>query len=348
MADFPGLILTSAGRNLQAKAQIGQALQFLRVALGAGAEPADPEGLSGLVDERVSLGIQSLENIGDGTSRVRVFLTNAGLSEGFFIRELGLFARDPDTSAEHLYAYTNAANSPDFLPAEGGATVVEQTFDLITVIGQAQNVTAVIDELLTLATKEDLAGLATHGDLATRALSSRRISAGAGLTGGGDLTSDRTISLDYAGLTAVSAAGINISEDTLMIWDASASALRSVNMDVLTEKILASTRFSIAQTAGRRWIHKTGAYTAAPGDQITADMTGGAWTLTLPAGASAGDCVTVAVVAGDPSVSPLTLAATGAATISGVAGTSATATLETAHAPLTLIFDGTTKWRIVG
>ncbi|MFV1599307.1 MULTISPECIES: phage tail protein [Phaeobacter] len=159
MANFSGTVTTAAGDNLQAKAQIGQPLEFTRVALGDGAEPAEIKPLNALVNERLSLGIQSMEVLGDGTSRIRAFVTNQGLADGFYIRELGVFARDPATGDEQLYGYTHAADTPDFMPAEGGATVIEQTFDLITVIGQAQNVTAQINELLTLATKQDLDAL---------------------------------------------------------------------------------------------------------------------------------------------------------------------------------------------
>ncbi|SDG19249.1 phage tail protein [Sulfitobacter delicatus] len=156
MADFPGMILTAAGRQLQAKAQIGQALTFTRVALGSGATPAQPEALTAMVDEEKSLSIQSFEVLGDGTSKMRVILTNQGVTEGFFVTEIGVFARDPDTLQEHLYSYSNSGAQSDFLPAEGGATVVEQIFDLITVVGTVQNVTALIDDFITIATKADV------------------------------------------------------------------------------------------------------------------------------------------------------------------------------------------------
>jgi len=156
MANFPGLILTADGRNLQAKAQIGQPLQFLRVALGDGADPDNPESLSALVNERQSLSIQSFELLGDGTSKLRAIMTNQGVEVGFFVREIGVYARDPDTQQELLYSYSNSAEQSDFLPAEGGATLVEQIFDLVTVIGSAQNVTAVIDDYITIATKADI------------------------------------------------------------------------------------------------------------------------------------------------------------------------------------------------
>lgn len=159
MADFPGMITTAVGDRLQALAQIGTALQFTRVALGDGAAPDAISPLTGLVNEQLSIAIQSMDILGDGTARIRVILTNQNVDAGFFIREIGLFATDPATNQEVLYSYTNAGASPDFLPGDGGATMVEYTFDLLTVTGNAQNVTAVINQLLTLATKQDITAL---------------------------------------------------------------------------------------------------------------------------------------------------------------------------------------------
>lgn len=155
MANFPGLVLTDAGRQLQAKAQIGAALTFSRVGLGDGGADAW-ESMAALANELLSLSIQDFEVVGDGTSRMRVIMTNEHLESGFFVREMGVFARDPDTGEEVLYSYTNAGGQPDFLPAGGGATLVENVFDLYTVVGNAQNVTAVINDYITIATKQDV------------------------------------------------------------------------------------------------------------------------------------------------------------------------------------------------
>ncbi|WP_136067095.1 Lcl domain-containing protein [Modicisalibacter radicis] len=155
MANFPGAQLTDQGRQLQAKAQIGTALTFTRVALGDGSS-SNWETMTGLDNEMLSLSIQGHQVVGDGTSRLRVIMTNEGLVNGFFVRELGVFARDPDTGDELLYSYTNAGNQPDFLPAGSGASMVENVFDLYTVIGNAQSVTAVISDYITIATKQDI------------------------------------------------------------------------------------------------------------------------------------------------------------------------------------------------
>lgn len=164
MANFSGLILTDAGRNILSQALTGEAITFTRVALGAGDVPQNPEALVALVDEKRNAPIQSFSVVGDGTSRIRAIVTNVGLATGFFAREVGIFATNPDTGLETLYAYANAGNQADYLPAEGGATIVEQLFDLFTVVDSATNVTAIIDSSIIYATKDELTGVALEGD----------------------------------------------------------------------------------------------------------------------------------------------------------------------------------------
>ncbi|UTW01236.1 DUF1566 domain-containing protein [Marinomonas rhizomae] len=156
MADFPGLQMTAAGRDLQAKAQTGVKLDFTRAAIGDGAMPDDFDPLTALVAEKKSLGLAGFELLGDGTSKLEVLLTNKDVAEGFFIREIGVFANDPDTDTEILYSYSNVDRYTDYLPAFGGATIVEMTFDLYTVVGNASNVTATINNYLVHATKSDV------------------------------------------------------------------------------------------------------------------------------------------------------------------------------------------------
>jgi hypothetical protein len=81
-------------------------------------------------------------------------LTNTSLSQGFFMREIGIYAQDPDIG-EILYAVAYAGDRADFIPADG-ITKVENVVDIYTVIANAQNVTAVISDTVVLATKQDI------------------------------------------------------------------------------------------------------------------------------------------------------------------------------------------------
>lgn len=157
MAGYSGMVLTNKGIALQAKAQTGTQLQFTKVKLGSGTLPdgTNMEDLTELITPVMSLGIQDLAVIGDGTARARVVVSNQNLETGFFVREVGLYAQDPQ-EGEILYCVTNAGSQADFLPAGGGSVVVEQVLDIITVIGNAQNITAIINYSLVLATKADI------------------------------------------------------------------------------------------------------------------------------------------------------------------------------------------------
>ncbi len=147
MAEFTGNMLTTQGLALQAKAQTGVALQFTRVALGDGVQVAQVlSDLTALMNERKSIPIQSIEVIGDGTSQVNAILTNADVSQGFYIREIGIFANDPDVG-EILYSIAYAGEKYDYLPAGGGSTAVEQVLNLVTVIGNAPTVTAIFAQV---------------------------------------------------------------------------------------------------------------------------------------------------------------------------------------------------------
>jgi len=161
MAQFSGMVLTKQGLQLQARAQTGAALQFSKVKLGDGTLSSGQslDTMTDLISIKLSLAIQSMDVIGDGTSRVRVALTNDGLETGFFVREIGVYAYDTSAKADVLYSVSNAGDMADFLPAGGAETVVEQIIDLITVVGNAQNVTAVIDRHTMLATLEDFGDL---------------------------------------------------------------------------------------------------------------------------------------------------------------------------------------------
>ena len=150
-----GTVLTKQGKNLQAKAQTGVKLEFTKVMLGEGLLPdgVNLEDLTALILPKWTTGIQDIAVIGDGTSRIRALVSNVSPGPGFFVREIGVFANDPDVG-EILYSIVNVGSQADFLPAVGELIVVEQILDLITVIGNTENVVATIDEGAYITRKE--------------------------------------------------------------------------------------------------------------------------------------------------------------------------------------------------
>lgn len=156
MSTFGGLILTNRGRNLQSKAQAGITLQYTRIGVGDGhLGSTSILDLNNLVNEVMSLDITKLKVLGDGRAVIGTVLSNQNMTEGFYFREIGLFAEDPDLG-EVLYCYGNAGELAEYISAGGGTDIIEKSIDIQTIVGNAENISAVINESLVYATKEDL------------------------------------------------------------------------------------------------------------------------------------------------------------------------------------------------
>jgi len=144
VGQFNGSVLTDKGLQLQSKAQAGARLTFTRIGIGDGFLPGNLQTLEELVNETKSLPILEIKNLGNGQTMVKALISNQDLTSGTYVREIGLFANDPDLG-EILYAVANSGDLADYLPAPNGADVVEEIIQFITLIGTAEDVTAVID-----------------------------------------------------------------------------------------------------------------------------------------------------------------------------------------------------------
>ena len=141
-----GMILTASGRNLLAKALTGKELHFTRAFVGDGLLGSrNPASLTALISPKRELPIHSMNTTDSlGTCEVVLEMTNKGLTTGFFVREYGLFARDPDSGQELLYSYCNKGDEAGYLEGDNGVDIIAYTLSIVTVIDQAQNVTATI------------------------------------------------------------------------------------------------------------------------------------------------------------------------------------------------------------
>lgn len=164
MSTFGGLITTNIGRNLQAKAQLGTPLQFTRMGLGDGELGGSPiVDLTALKHEVKSLNLAQFQLLTGGKAKIRAVLSNQDVVSGFYWREIGVFAQDPDLG-EILYCYGNAGALAEYIPAGGGADVIEKVINIITLIGNASSVSAVLDQSLVWATQQEFEDHITNAD----------------------------------------------------------------------------------------------------------------------------------------------------------------------------------------
>ena len=144
MPNWSGGILTTRGKNLQAKVDAGQTtLTFTKMKIGSGILPNGQslESLTELITPKQNIPISGIAVNGNITTLTAV-ITNAGVAAGYQVRELGVYATDP-TLGEILYSVT-VDSAPDYLPEEGGAVAVSQEFNYHIAVSNAANVTATL------------------------------------------------------------------------------------------------------------------------------------------------------------------------------------------------------------
>jgi hypothetical protein len=151
---FSTLLFTEKGRALQAKALAGTALKFTKIAMGSGTLGSQSQvALTSLIEPKVTLNITEIKR-DSNYATVRGVFNNADISAGFYWRELGIFAQDPDIG-EILYCYANAGTLAEYIPQQT-SEIIEKVVSISVIVGDVANVTAVINESLVFATKLEL------------------------------------------------------------------------------------------------------------------------------------------------------------------------------------------------
>ena len=149
---------TDEGKMLQAKAQAGTELKFTKMQLGDGELGSQAiAAMTGLVNPLITVGISSVK-AGNNYATVKSNFSNSGLTTGFFWREIGVFAENPekpnDRNSDILYCYANAGSLAEYIPA-AGSEIVEKVISIPCIIGDAENVSAEVASEI-YATKEEL------------------------------------------------------------------------------------------------------------------------------------------------------------------------------------------------
>ena len=141
---FRNLMLTTSGMILYAKAQQGKLLHLSRVAVGDGLLTGGDSMVNrpGLKSERASFLIDYV-HIAASNSAAEILTTmrNDDLEEGFYFRELGIFAVDPDSGEEQLYLYDNAGQDGEYIPAASENIKVIERLKMIVRLENTPNVT---------------------------------------------------------------------------------------------------------------------------------------------------------------------------------------------------------------
>ena len=150
MANFNSAVLTDKGINLLAKAQAGRTtIQFTKAATGNGSYTLGEKlnDRTALKEQKQQFLINSKSVINNSTLYLRFIITNkqesGNLDVGYYVKEVGIFANDPD-EGEILYAIATALNEQwDYLPAYNNLIPSTITMEFYTEVHNASTVNIV-------------------------------------------------------------------------------------------------------------------------------------------------------------------------------------------------------------
>lgn len=150
MANFNSAVLTDKGINLLAKAQAGRTtIQFTKAATGNGSYTLGEKlnDRTALKEQKQQFLINSKSVINNSTLYLRFIITNkqenGNLDVGYYVKEVGIFANDPD-EGEILYAIATAVNEQwDYLPAYNNLIPSTITMEFYTEVHNASTVNIV-------------------------------------------------------------------------------------------------------------------------------------------------------------------------------------------------------------
>lgn len=156
MAQFSKLVITNKGQALIAKMIAGTGnIEFTKISASSHTyTEGQLQALTALADVKQTSLISKVTRTNNVAIKVETAFTNTELTAGYYMKALGLYARDPQ-EGEILYAATVETSGNCYMPPYNGITVSGAYVTLVTTVGNAENVSLRVDQ----------AAVATIGDI---------------------------------------------------------------------------------------------------------------------------------------------------------------------------------------
>ena len=158
-----GFFVTKKGKNLLAKTHDGAHIQLTRAEIGNGDVPEDQlvTDVTSLYGKVKELPLRDVKIITNDTACVPIQFTNKGILTSFELKEIGIYALDPD-EGEILYIYGNTSatgDKPDEIKGESEAPL-EYLFNLNLTFENGKDVKVTVDNGILYATVQELLDMA--------------------------------------------------------------------------------------------------------------------------------------------------------------------------------------------
>lgn len=147
MAQFPGLSLTVQGNRMILRSSTGKVSDRLivtKAVIGDGQLTTSIDGLTEIISKKLEIGLTEVKDISNGQMRLQFNFDNRTLENGFYWREVGLYAKNGDDGEEKLIGYSNAKGLTSYIPDKNN-TIPMQRLVIALGVGDNPNVAGKVD-----------------------------------------------------------------------------------------------------------------------------------------------------------------------------------------------------------
>ena len=162
------MYITTKGAELLAKTLQSKTLQFSKFSVGSGTlsdtSVETIKALTALVSLVMNFDITKISKDTETQVTVKGLFRNTN-EEAFYLRELGLFAIDPDTQEEVLFSYINYGDEAEYINTSDNE-VVEHYYKIPISVDNAENVSISVNENTIYVTEQEF-DIANQIDIGT-------------------------------------------------------------------------------------------------------------------------------------------------------------------------------------
>ena len=156
MANFGKLIVTNAGKETAAKIKADETktFKFKKIHIGDGELGGqNAAARTELVNKTHEIDISTVSVIQENIVSVSFQMQNFDTQEIW--REIGVTIEDPDTKEDVLYIYGNAGDTPEIIPARGGADVLEKFININMAVENAGQISVELGTSLVYVSEQE-------------------------------------------------------------------------------------------------------------------------------------------------------------------------------------------------
>lgn len=164
MAQFPGLSLTVQGNKMILRASTGKTedrLIITKAVIGDGQLTASIDGLTEIVSKKLEIGLSQVKEVANGQMHLQFNFDNRKVENGFYWREVGLYAKTGDSGEEKLIGYSNAKGLTSYIPDKNNI-IPMQRLVIALGVGDNPNVKGEVDFSSAITLEQLEAAIDTH------------------------------------------------------------------------------------------------------------------------------------------------------------------------------------------